>query len=479
MTERLQKFLSRAGVASRRRAEELILAGRVKVNNQTVTELGTKVEPGQDLVQVDDRLVTVSEERAYYVLYKPAGYVTTLVDPEGRPTVADLIAPVGKRVYPVGRLDFDAEGALLLTDDGDLAHRLMHPSFLIPRTYLAKVKGTPDEPTLEKLRGGVRLEDGTARPLEAAVFEQAEKNTWLKLVVGEGRTHLVKRLCAAVGHPVVRLFRPHHAGVSVEGLKPGAVRPLSAEEVAALKDVAAGKAPLKEPSLRLPPRRHGRAGDGEGEGEGEEAAAPARPARPPRPGGERRAFEGRPRRPSPRFGDRDRFAGDRPREGRTDRRGPRPEERDRFSGDVGRRRFDRAGEGEGGRRRPGFPGRKPGRPDRFGGDRPRGPHPESGDRGRPGGDRDRFRGDRPRGPRPESGERGRPGGDRDRFRGDRPARPSGGSRPGDRRPGGPPGRRPGGGGRFGGGGQGGGKGAPRPGGRGPGHGPPRGPRGHR
>jgi len=166
VSERLQKFLARAGVASRRHAEGLITAGRVSVNNQRVTELGTKVEP-TDLVMVDGQLVTVPERTSWYLLHKPPGVVTTLSDPEGRPTVAGLLEGVEERVFPVGRLDWDAEGALLLTNDGDAAHRLLHPSFEVPRTYLAKVKGAPTDETLARLLEGVRLEDGPARALRA------------------------------------------------------------------------------------------------------------------------------------------------------------------------------------------------------------------------------------------------------------------------------------------------------------------------
>ncbi|HUM13233.1 MAG TPA: pseudouridine synthase [Myxococcaceae bacterium] len=259
MSERLQKFLARAGVASRRHAEGLITAGRVSVNNQRVTELGTKVEP-TDLVTVDGRLVTAPEHTSWYLLHKPPGVVTTLSDPEGRPTVAGLLAGVEQRVFPVGRLDWDAEGALLVTNDGAAAHRLLHPSFEVPRAYLVKVKGAPTDETLARLLEGVRLEDGPARALRAERFEVTERNTWLLLQVGEGRPHLVKRLCAAVGHPVVRLFRPAQAGVSVAGLQPGELRPLTAEEVQRVEAVASGGS-VPEPAPFLPPRRHGRAGE--------------------------------------------------------------------------------------------------------------------------------------------------------------------------------------------------------------------------
>jgi 23S rRNA pseudouridine2605 synthase len=284
MSERLQKFLARAGVASRRHAEGLITAGRVQVNNQRVTELGTKVEPS-DLVTVDGSLVTAPEATSWYLLNKPPGVVTTLSDPEGRPTVAELLREVPTRVFPVGRLDWDAEGALLFTNDGAAAHRLLHPSFEVRRTYLVKVKGAPTDETLQRLCQGVRLEDGPARALRAERFESAERNTWLVLEVGEGRPHLVKRLCAAIGHPVLRLFRPAQGGISVAGMGAGEVRQLTSEEVARVQSVAAGT-PVPEPTLFLPPRRHGRAGELEEAGGEHEARAGSTP--PAAPGVARR-----------------------------------------------------------------------------------------------------------------------------------------------------------------------------------------------
>ncbi|MBI3183174.1 MAG: rRNA pseudouridine synthase [Myxococcales bacterium] len=255
MPERLQKFLARSGVASRRRAEELILQGRVQVNGRPVTELGSKVE-ASDLVTVDGRPVEPPSKLSYVILYKPPGVVTTLKDPRGRPSVGDYLGRLEGRLFPVGRLDFDAEGALLLTNDGELAQRLLHPRYQVKRTYLAKVKGIPSEESISKLRRGVRLEDGMATPVEVSLFEKAERNAWLKIAVTEGRPHLVKRLCAAVGHPVVRLFRPSHAGVGVGGLRQGELRPLLPEEISLVKAVGYGK-PVPEPGLRLPPRRHG------------------------------------------------------------------------------------------------------------------------------------------------------------------------------------------------------------------------------
>lgn len=286
--ERLQKYLATAGIASRRHAEQLITSGRVTVNNRRVVELGTKIEPGKDLVTVDGKLVAQGDKRTYFILYKPPGVVTTLNDPQGRPTVGSLIEKRTEvRVFPVGRLDYDAEGALLLTDDGELANRLMHPSFQVARTYLAKVKGVPTAATLEKLRSGVRLEDGPAKPLSVEIFEEAEKNLWLKLVVGEGRPHLIKRLCAAIGHPVVRLFRPFHASIGVEGLMPGHLRALTEDEVNRAYAVSEGKGG-NEPALKLPARRHGKGPWG---GSAEESASGGAKS-PPKPIARKRALGG-------------------------------------------------------------------------------------------------------------------------------------------------------------------------------------------
>ena len=258
--ERLQKFLARAGIASRRAAETMILAGRISVNGQVVRTLGTKVASGRDVVAVDGKDVKLEQERHWYIFYKPVGVITTLSDPQERETISDFTKPLGLRLFPVGRLDYDAEGALLLTDDGEIANKLMHPRHQVERTYLTKVKGVPTPASLQRLLDGVRLEDGPAKAVEASIFNSAEKNTWLKLVVTEGRQHLVKRLCAAVGHPVMRLFRPAHAGISVQKLDPGSLRVLTDDELSIVKSVSSGNAaPAIE--LFLPARRHGRHGE--------------------------------------------------------------------------------------------------------------------------------------------------------------------------------------------------------------------------
>jgi 23S rRNA pseudouridine2605 synthase len=259
---RLQKFLAGAGVASRRKAEEFITSGRVKVNGAVVKELGSKIDPARDLVVVDGTPVERRSKRRYLMLYKPPGCVTTLSDPQGRPTARGYLQGVAERVFPVGRLDYDAEGALLFTDDGELANRLAHPRYGHRRIYLVKTKGMPEEAALRRMVEGVRLEDGPARALSAEVHEQAEKNTWIKIVVGEGRFHLVKRLCESVGLPVLRLFRPEFGGVTVARLRPGHWRDLSDEEVAAMKSavgMSGGEAHRTPLAKELPKagRRHG------------------------------------------------------------------------------------------------------------------------------------------------------------------------------------------------------------------------------
>ena len=229
MAERLQKFLASAGVASRRKAEEIIAEGRVTVNAKKVTEPGTKVDPAKDLVAVDGKLVSGLEEQRTYLLYKPSGCVTTLSDPQGRPTAASYV-DVKERVFPVGRLDYDAEGAVLFTTDGELANRLAHPRYGHKRYYLVKVKGKPAPEQLDRMVAGLRLEDGPAQALGAVVHEEAEKNTWVRITVGEGRHHLVKRLCEAVGLQVLGLKRVRIGNVMLGDLPTGQWRYLRLDE---------------------------------------------------------------------------------------------------------------------------------------------------------------------------------------------------------------------------------------------------------
>ncbi len=234
--ERLQKFLSRAGIASRRAAEEMIRAGRVSVNGQVVTEMGAKVEPGRDAVWVDGRRVKAAALPVTVMLHKPSGYVSTRRDPQGRRVVMDLIGEgLRERLYPVGRLDYDATGLLLLTSDGDLAHRLMHPSHQVPRTYRVTVSGAVSRETLRQLTAGVEI-DGREVAAEVAVKKREETKTVLELTVWEGRYHLVKRLLEKVGHPVVKLKRLAFGPLRLGRLTRGVYRMLTADEVAALRE---------------------------------------------------------------------------------------------------------------------------------------------------------------------------------------------------------------------------------------------------
>jgi len=257
--ERLQKILAHAGVASRRKAEALIESGHVTVNGKVVRELGSKANIDEDLIQVDGRTIRETQDKVYYVLYKPVGCVTTLNDPEDRPTIKRYLEHVPERVYPVGRLDYDVEGALIVTNDGDLAFSMMHPKFGVRRTYLAKVHGVPSPEQIERLRKGVRLEDGRARALEADLHSRTPKNTWVRVVVAEGRQHLVKRLMEAAGAPVQKLHRADYGGIGVAGMRPGELRELTRAEVQLLRSQAGKKAEASERPrpVALPARRHG------------------------------------------------------------------------------------------------------------------------------------------------------------------------------------------------------------------------------
>ncbi len=237
MQERVQKFLSHSGVASRRQAEQMMLDGRVTVNGTVVRELGAKVDPAVDSVKVDGKRVH-DEIPVYVLLHKPKGTICTLDDPEGRPTVMDLVRGVKGRVFPVGRLDFDTTGALLMTNDGELANLLMHPRHRFAKTYVAKVKGIPTEERLEKLRQGVSIDGVRTAPAEARLVAVKEKNSIVELVLREGRNRQVKRMLLEVGHPVLRLHRSAYAFLTLEGLDPGRWRPLLAQEIKRLKDSA-------------------------------------------------------------------------------------------------------------------------------------------------------------------------------------------------------------------------------------------------
>ncbi len=238
--ERLQKYLAHAGIASRRRAEELILAGAVTVNGALVRELGTKVTPGQDEVRLRGKLVRPpADTHIYLLLHKPADTVTTAHDPQGRPTVLDLLPPefVARRVYPVGRLDRYTEGALLLTDDGDLALRLTHPRYALTKQYAALVRGLPTPQALRQLERGMLLEGETrpTAPARAWVDRQEGTATWLGVELHEGRNRQVRRMLAEIGHPVLRLRRVRVGPLTLGALAPGEYRPLTPRELALLR----------------------------------------------------------------------------------------------------------------------------------------------------------------------------------------------------------------------------------------------------
>ena len=234
---RLQKILSEAGVASRRAGEDLILAGRVSVNGRVIKELGFKADPDNDQIKVDGKPIPRHLPRVYYLLYKPRGVITSLKDPQGRPTVKDLIPKVKTRVFPVGRLDYDAEGLLLLTNDGELAVKLAHPRYRVPRTYLVKVRGVLNLREMGDLEKGVILEDGMSPNMKVAPLKRLKRNSWLKVTLWEGRNRVIKRTFAAIGHPVLRLKRVKFASLSLEGMRPGDYRPLSPEEVERLREL--------------------------------------------------------------------------------------------------------------------------------------------------------------------------------------------------------------------------------------------------
>lgn len=240
--ERLQKILSRAGVASRRAAEALITQGRVSVNRQTITALGSRADPTRDDIRVDGRRLPAAEPRRYILLNKPVGYVSTRRDPQRRPTVVDLLVGVREYVYPVGRLDYDTEGLLLLTNDGDLAAALTHPRHEVPRTYEARVAGTPDARALEALRRGIPLDGVRTAPAEAELVGpvRREADALLRLTIREGRNRQVRRMCEAVGHPVRSLRRLQIGPLADRRLRPGAWRELTEREVESLRKAVSG-----------------------------------------------------------------------------------------------------------------------------------------------------------------------------------------------------------------------------------------------
>ncbi|MCB9681487.1 MAG: rRNA pseudouridine synthase [Alphaproteobacteria bacterium] len=250
-TVRLAKLIAARGVASRREAEKAIEEGRVKVNGAIVRG-PTAVDPVRDEIRVDGRRLPREPERVYYLAYKPRGCITTRDDPQGRPTIFDMLPEVPERVEPVGRLDFDTEGALLLTNDGELAHRLAHPSSEVPKRYRVKVFKRPSESNLEAIRTGkVFLEDGAIAPAKIRVVEETDShNTWLEITVTEGRNRLVRRIFQQLHHPVSKLRRESFATLSIRGMERGQLRRLTNEEIRRIQDIAAGRKPAAAGRVR-------------------------------------------------------------------------------------------------------------------------------------------------------------------------------------------------------------------------------------
>lgn len=259
MQERLQKILSSAGITSRRSAEVMITDGRVTVNGQTVTELGSKADPETDKIALDGKPVSISKKRIYLLLNKPAGYVTTLSDPSGRPVVTELLKEIPERLYPVGRLDFNTEGLLLLTNDGEWANRLAHPSHEVEKEYLVKIRGALGSDKIALLSKGVKLEDGLTAPAKIEIIRVLEKNVWFTMTIHEGRFRQIRRMCEAVELPLVKLKRIRYGNILLGELKAGEYRLLDPAEAKLLagpdKKQQIGQSTKSAPFRKRPPTR--------------------------------------------------------------------------------------------------------------------------------------------------------------------------------------------------------------------------------
>ncbi|WP_290033947.1 pseudouridine synthase [Ligilactobacillus cholophilus] len=243
MAIRLQKYMAQAGVASRRASEKLIVAGKVKVNGKVVTELGTKVN-GNDFVEVNGKLIEQVETKEYFLFYKPRGVISAVKDDKGRKVVTDYFTDIPQRLYPVGRLDYDTSGLLLMTNDGELANKLMHPKYKIEKTYVAKVKGIPSNDSLKQLRIGVKLDDHHRSSSAKVKILSSDKKTDTAIVsitIHEGRYHQVKIMFEKVGHPVKKLKRERYGFLTLDGLTAGQFRPLSHNEVHKLEKMVSNK----------------------------------------------------------------------------------------------------------------------------------------------------------------------------------------------------------------------------------------------
>lgn len=242
MEERLQKFLSRAGIASRRGAEKLITDGRVRVNGNTVTELGTKIDPLRDKIVFDGRQIRLNTKKVYYILNKPRGYISSVKDDRGRKTVVDIITDTEERIFPIGRLDYQTEGLLLLTNDGDFMNKLLHPKYEIEKTYVAKIEGLITKEDMFRLADGVELEDGKTAPADVYLdsYDKSAKRSIVEITIHEGRNRQVRRMFKALGYEVKSLKRIAFAGLTLRGLKRGEYRELTEAEMRRLKRLTEG-----------------------------------------------------------------------------------------------------------------------------------------------------------------------------------------------------------------------------------------------
>jgi 23S rRNA pseudouridine2605 synthase len=238
MMERLQKVIAQAGITSRRKAEQLIEDGKVKVNGQVVTALGTKVTPS-DKIEVDGVPIE-KEEPVYFLFYKPAAVISSVSDEKGRKVVLDYFEQIDQRIFPIGRLDYDTSGVLLLTNDGEFANMLMHPKYKVDKVYIAKIKGIPQKQELLKLSRGIKLEDGKTAPAKVKTISQDRKKqtSVIELTIHEGRNRQVRRMFEALGYPVLKLKRERYASIDLKGLKTGEYRPLTPHEVKQLRQAA-------------------------------------------------------------------------------------------------------------------------------------------------------------------------------------------------------------------------------------------------
>ncbi len=239
MEERLQKIIAKCGIASRRAAEQMMRDGRVSVNGKIITQPGMKADDARDEIRVDGGLISRDAvSKIYLILNKPKGYVVTLKDPQNRPIVSDLLREVPERVFPVGRLDYDSEGLLLMTNDGDFSYRVQHPLFKVPKTYMVKVRGTLTNSDVEAIKKGAMLEDGSFKPIWATMEKSNKKSCWVELTISEGRNRIIRRFFDSIGHPVARLIRTSIGGLGLGELETGEYRYMQKNEVKSLIDLS-------------------------------------------------------------------------------------------------------------------------------------------------------------------------------------------------------------------------------------------------